>query len=81
MTVVENGWIPDFKSRYFTADFPFGLAIIEEMADIIGAEVPMIKKTMKWHRDVTGDNSRLELGKFGLESVDDIYRFYMDANR
>ncbi len=35
MKKVENGWIPDFNSRYFTADFPYGLAIIEELAYVL----------------------------------------------
>lgn len=77
MTAVENGWIPDFKSRYFTADFPYGLAIIEEMADIIGADVPMIKKTLRWYRDVTGDQNRPELSQYGLNTVEDIYNMYL----
>ena len=76
MKEVEGGWIPDFNSRYFTADFPYGLAIIEELADIIGADVPEIKKTMQWYRDVTGDNNRLELGQYGLKSVEAIYKLY-----
>lgn len=32
---VDGGWIPDFRSRYFTADFPYGLAIIEELAGVL----------------------------------------------
>jgi len=76
MREVENGWIPDFKSRYFTADFPYGLAIIEELADVIGVESPNIKDTMKWYRTVTGDTERLDLGTYGIHSLQDIYDFY-----
>ena len=76
MKKVEGGWIPDFDSRYFTADFPYGLAIIEEFARITEVDVPNMNKTMDWYRTVTGDNSRLELSEFGINSVEDIYRFY-----
>ena len=76
MKKVADGWIPDFKSRYFTADFPYGLAIIEEFAEIVGADAPMIKETMQWYREVTGNNDRLELRKYGLNTVDDICEFY-----
>lgn len=76
MKKVEGGWIPDFDSRYFTADFPYGLAIIEEFARITEVDVPNMNKTMEWYRTVTGDNSRLELSEFGINSVEDIYRFY-----
>lgn len=31
MKEVDNGWIPDFSSRYFTEDFPYGLKIIHDL--------------------------------------------------
>ena len=46
MKQVEGGWIPDFKSRYFTADFPYGLAIIEELASVLRFNAPNIRETM-----------------------------------
>lgn len=33
---VETGYIPDLTSRYFTADFPYGLAILIQIAAFIG---------------------------------------------
>ena len=47
-------WIPDWNSRYFTADFPYGLAIIKGLAELFEAEVPMIDNVLKWYSDVTG---------------------------
>ena len=76
MKQVEGGWIPDFQSRYFTADFPYGLAIIEEMAEILGCDAPNIKDTMNWYRRVTRDFSRFDLRNQGIHSIDDIYRMY-----
>lgn len=76
MKKLPNGWIPDFDSRYFTADFPYGLAIIEELADIIGFFAPNIHKTMDWYRKVTGNNNRLELSQYGISSKKDIYILY-----
>ncbi len=76
MTRVEGGWIPDFRSRYFTADFPYGLAIIEEFADVLGIQVPNIKDTMDWYRRVTGDQSGLKLSDYGINSIEDIYLLY-----
>ena len=52
---VEGGRIPDFKSRYFTADFPYGLSIIEELVTVLGFDAPIIKDTMDWYRKVTGE--------------------------
>lgn len=76
MTQVPGGWVPDFSSRYFTADFPYGLAIIEEFASILGYSAPNINATMDWYRSVTGDMSELELSSYGLSSLDDIYELY-----
>ena len=32
MKKIEGGWIPDFSSRYFTEDFPYGLLFIKKVA-------------------------------------------------
>lgn len=55
MVEIESGkWIPDWNSRYFTADFPYGLAIIKGLAEIFDAGVPMIDKVLRWYSNVTG---------------------------
>lgn len=76
MKQVDGGWVPDFKSRYFTADFPYGLAIIEELAGVLGYDAPHIKDTMDWYRTVTGDTNRLDLGQYGIHTLEDIYALY-----
>ena len=45
MKQVEGGWIPDFTSRYFTEDFPFGLGLIN---NLIGVESKWIRKVYEW---------------------------------
>lgn len=37
---VPGGYIPDFGSRYFTADFSFGLTILVQIADFLGVPAP-----------------------------------------
>jgi hypothetical protein len=49
MKRVENGWIPDFESRYFTADFPWGLKVIKEIASVFGVVTPSINKVWNWY--------------------------------
>ena len=44
----KNGWIPDFKSRYFTEDFPFGLQIIKDLAAQNKINTPTIDKVLSW---------------------------------
>lgn len=76
MKRVENGWVPDFESRYFTADFPYGLAIIEELGNILKVDIPNIKNTMEWYRNVTKNRKKFNLKEYGICSVEDIYVLY-----
>ena len=48
MKEVAGGWIPDFASRYFTEDFPFGLKIIKELAEEHHIATPTIDKVYQW---------------------------------
>ena len=65
MKEVEGGWVPDFDSRYFTADFPYGLAIIEELAELLGYNTPTIKDTMNWYVEVTGNKRCFSFDEYG----------------
>ena len=49
----EAGWIPDLNSRYFTADFPFGLNIIRQLAHKYGVPTPSIDETWRWYRKIS----------------------------
>ena len=48
MQQVANGWVPDFTSRYFTEDFPFGLRFIYELAHQYHIPCPHIDKVYLW---------------------------------
>ena len=48
MVETENGWMPDFSSRYFTEDFPFGLKYIKDLADAHNIQTPTIDKVLEW---------------------------------
>ena len=48
MKEVETGWVPDFSSRYFTEDFPFGLRFIKELAAQCGTSTPTIDIVYDW---------------------------------
>ena len=48
MKQVEGGYIPDFQSRYFTEDFPYGLAIIHRLAHEKGVPSPSIDMVYDW---------------------------------
>lgn len=48
MKQTENGWEPDFASRYFTEDFPYGLKYIWKLAHENGINCPYIDKVYEW---------------------------------
>ncbi len=48
MKSVEGGFVPDFSSRYFTEDFPYGLQIVQQQARQHGVSTPVIDKILRW---------------------------------
>lgn len=48
MKEVEGGWVPDFKSRYFTEDFPYGLRFIIELSKEYNINTPCLNKVYEW---------------------------------
>ena len=48
MVEVHGGWKTDFKSRYFTEDFPFGLRWIKELAETHKIDTPVIDEVYAW---------------------------------
>ena len=48
MKQTAEGWIPDFGSRYFTEDFPFGLRFIHDLAHEYNVLCPTIDKVYQW---------------------------------
>lgn len=51
MCKVRNGWVPDFKSRYFTEDFPFGLKYIVSSMEKQGLRAEILNKVLSWGMD------------------------------
>lgn len=48
MKEITGGYVPDFASRYFTEDFPFGILIIKSIAEILHVDTPHIDKVLLW---------------------------------
>jgi hypothetical protein len=56
MQCVEGGWIPDFASRYFTEDFPYGLRFIKELAEQHNIPTPTIDRVYNWGLTAIANN-------------------------
>ena len=57
MNEIDGGWIPDFSSRYFTEDFPYGLSFIYDLAHLHNIKCPTIDLVYNWGIDMI--NNRL----------------------
>lgn len=51
MMQTDNGWKPDFQSRYFTEDFPYGLQIVKDLAVKNDIDTPTIDRVLAWGKN------------------------------
>lgn len=73
----DGGYIPDLNSRYFTADFSYGLSIIAQIAGFINLKVPSIQETMDWYRRIAVDRDEFNYSNYGINDLKDLERFYL----
>lgn len=74
---VEGGVIPDLHSRYFTADFSFGLTIIKQVADFAGVNTPNIDETMAWYKNIAIESEEFMFENYGITDLKSLKKFYM----
>lgn len=74
---VDGGYAPDFKSRYFTADFPYGLSILMQIADFVGMDVPNMRETLNWYYGLVGKQKGFQFSDYGIETLNQFLEFYM----
>ena len=73
---LDSGFIPDFSSRYFTADFPYGLAIIVQIAEMAGVDVPNCKAALEWYWKFGDKNRMFKFSDYGINNFEDFKKFY-----
>lgn len=89
MIELDNGFIPDLESRYFTEDLPFGTCIIKGFAEIYEVKTPQLDKIILWCQNllnkeyVVGDKlcgkdvkELLIPQNNGIKTVEELERFY-----
>ena len=73
----EGGVIPDLHSRYFTADFSYGLTIIKQVADLAGVFTPNIDATIQWYKDIAIEHDEFRFEDFGIADMKSFAEFYL----
>lgn len=74
---VEGGLIPDLHSRYFTADFSYGLTIIKQVADLANVKTPNIDETMQWYKNIAIEKEEFRFEDYGITNYDSFRNFYL----
>ncbi len=73
---LEEGYIPDFDSRYFTSDFPYGLDLILSFAKVCNIDCPNMLMVSNWYHNLSGTDNAFDLRKFDINTPNDIIGFY-----
>ena len=74
---VEGGMIPDLHSRYFTADFSYGLTIIKQVGDLAGVSTPNIDATMRWYQAIAIEHNEFRFEEYGINDMKSFAEFYL----
>lgn len=74
---VERGFIPDLSSRYFTADFNFGLFVIMQVANLVGCDMSNCQSLLDWYEPLRNRQySEFDYKHYGINSKEDFENFY-----
>lgn len=72
----DNRLIPDLHSRYFTADFSYGLTIIKQVAGFAEVETPVINGILEWYEAISVEKKRFCFTDYGINTRCDFVRYY-----
>ena len=67
MKKTENGFLPDFTSRFFVEDIPYGVCTIKALAELVSVSTPLIDTILAWYKKQTGKEYFKENGEFGVD--------------
>lgn len=76
----DNGYEPDFNSRYFLADFDYGLDLLVQISKFFSVDVPKMEKVLNWYRLLKTSRKRFDFTNYGVFNKYDFinfYKFYM----
>ncbi len=74
---IDGAYIPDLHSRYFTADFSYGLTIIKQIADFAGVKTPNIDETLDWYEKIKIEKDSFRYSDYGIVDRSTWESFYL----
>ena len=76
MKKIENGFIPDFSSRYFISDFSYGLSIIHQIAKFANVKTPNIDILLSWYYNLVGEQNHFDYKDYQITGLRNFKAFY-----
>lgn len=73
---VGGRWKPDLHSRYFTADFSYGLTIIQQIGRFANVPTPNIDANMDWYKNISLEHDEFRYSDYGINTMQDFRDFY-----
>lgn len=74
----DDGFVPDYNSRFFTADFPYGLWILIQIAGFAGVSVPNMQAVYDWYEGFSGSNAKkFSYGDYQITNRVQFIDFYL----
>ena len=68
--------VPDFNSRYFTADFSYGLIILKQIAKLTSVKTPNMDKIWNWYANIITKRNDFKYDDYAINSLSDFIKFY-----
>lgn len=83
MKRMSDGYVPDFSSRFYTEDIPFGVCILKALAMIVGVTVPTIDEILAWYYRMVDKEYFKPDGNFGKDIAETAVpqRFGMNSEK
>ena len=75
--LVKEKYIPDLNSRYFTADFNYGLYILIQIADFVDVDVPNMRKVWNWYKTIMVFNKCFQYNDYDIINYETFKKFYL----
>lgn len=69
-------YIPDLNSRYFTADFPYGLDVLLSFAEHLKVDCPNMKMVSDWYHRITNTKKVFDIKDYSITSKEQLFALY-----
>lgn len=74
--VGDGYYVPDFDSRYFSADFPYGLAVLVQLGELTNTKTPQMNTVLDWYKKLCPEMEAFDFAMHGIKTREDLVKFY-----